>query len=103
MTYTDYLNACLNFARDTREWGSMDKLHHYKTDDSYSGWYESCDGYKGGLDVSWAFHKKTTDIYQQCANRYAMEIVGAVRVALDDDADADTIHEILDGFQYNNV
>lgn len=31
MTVKEYINSCLQFAEDTREWGGLDKYRFYST------------------------------------------------------------------------
>lgn len=56
-----YVESCLKFASDSKDWGGIDGYRHYSSDGS-GGWYESCDNAQGGLDVSWAFHRGENEI-----------------------------------------
>lgn len=85
----DYKNACLQFAEETKEWGSLDDYKLYTTDNS--GWRESCDNAHGGLDVCWAFHQTPEQIAEQAPQRFVDQIAEMLAIALDDGWDAEQL------------
>lgn len=95
MTYHDYLTACLDFAKDTAKWAALD--HQFYTAAS-TYWEESCDNNCGGIDVSWAFHRRADDIRKDAPQHYADAIIELVQLAIDDGWDADTMQSIVDQF-----
>lgn len=91
MKYDEYLESCKHFAADTADWGSLRDDCFYLTgggDDS-PYWYDSCDAYKGGFSVEWAFHKSPEEIEQDAPQEFANHIVEAWRLCVENGADFD--------------
>lgn len=89
----EYVEACIKFSKDTRKWIALDKYKFYKND--CFGWYESCDGCKGGLDLSWAFHKSVQEIRTLAPEMFVEEIALLIRLARDDEWEPEQLNAIL--------
>ena len=99
MYYSEYLNACRNFAQETRNWSYLPVGRFFTTNDSEeSGWTETCDNAHGGLDVSWAFGKEDDYIEKYAPGTYAGMIAQTAVDMLDNEADPDTLRDWLSEF-----
>lgn len=101
MTVKTYIDNCLQFAQDTREWGGLDEYRFYSTKE-FGGWYESCDNAEGGLDVSWAFNLTAEQIRDEGAQRFVDELTTLIRCTADqceDERDTEMLYSDLKYFE----
>lgn len=54
---TNYVESVENFVKDSEDWYELDYYKFYVSTEN-GNWVENSDNADGGLDVSWAFHKK---------------------------------------------
>lgn len=66
MTLKEYTEREIQFAKDTKEWGHLDKFSHYTTG-QWEDWEETSDNAHGGIDLSWAFHKNKKNYKRKCS------------------------------------
>lgn len=93
MIFEDYKKACMQFAKDTKDWDCLvSKLHYTTTGD---GWEESCDNQSGGIDVSWAFWANRWDPEKDARKFYEQEYEALLRVAEDDEWDEDARENLI--------
>lgn len=98
MTYNNYLADCLDFSKASAIWSELDPRKPYITTNG-SGWQESCDNNNGGIDVSWAFHRSSSDIRQDAPQHFADAFAELLQLAIDnDDRDPDQLQAIVDLF-----
>ena len=57
-TFDEYYNGVKEFQKKTRNWQGLEMSFHSVDKNGFL--YFSWDNAYGGLDVSWAFHKKTS-------------------------------------------
>lgn len=69
-----YLISCINFAKQTQEWISLEEKKFYTTTNPLHGWEETCDNSHCGLSVKWAFHKTESEIRNLYLEEFAKEI-----------------------------
>lgn len=50
MLLHDYIESCIKFAADTKDWAGLDSYKYY-TATQNGNWEESCDNAHGGLGV----------------------------------------------------
>ena len=76
ISFEDYVEACKEFAQDTKEWldlrfGTAYCTGHGGEDSHYSAyWYASNDCNQGGLLLNWAFHKTCEEIDEYAPSHY---------------------------------
>lgn len=93
MTFQDYLNACLKFAKDTENWSWLDRSRWFTTNGG-GDYEESCDNANGGIDVSWSFRLRAA-----APQKFADAFTESLQLAIDDDArDPDQLQAIVDLF-----
>lgn len=94
MLIEQYKEACIQFAKETKNWKSLNPYNYYLTDGQ--SWRESCDGNGGGLDVSWAFNMPNDTIEKMAAQKFVDLIRQEIATAIDNDLSADEIGELVD-------
>lgn len=103
MTVKEYINSCLQFAEDTREWGGLNEYHFYSTTEGCGYWYESCDNAEGGLDISWAFNLTAEQIRDEGAQHFVDELATLIRCTADqceDEQDTEMLYSDLKYFEH---
>lgn len=95
MTIKTYIESCIKFAAETKNWGDMYEYSHYTTD-GIGGWEESCDNAHGGLDVSWAFHESPEYIKAEAPQRFVDEIAAQLEQAIDEGWDTEQLGSLLE-------
>lgn len=98
MAYKDYLESCLLFAEDTKEWLGLVENSFYTTNELV-GWSETCDNQHGGLSVKWAFHKPISYIKMNAFHEFLYEIANLIELACDDSWSYDDIRKIAELLQ----
>ena len=81
-TLSEYTEALRKFQEDSSIWYGFDNSHFYSATDR--GWYESSDNARGGLDVSWSFHREVSE--EEIAAKY-IELCNELRESLEDAED----------------
>lgn len=98
MTFQDYLNACLKFAKDTENWSWLDRSRWFTTNGG-GDYEESCDNANGGIDVSWSFRLRAYKVRAAAPQKFADAFTESLQLAIDDDArDPDQLQAIVDLF-----
>ena len=65
-----YVESCKKFAHDTKDWAELDYYKYYTTPGDSEGWEETPGNERGGIDVSWAFHKSAAEIEQDAPQQF---------------------------------
>ena len=94
MLIEQYKEACIQFAKETKNWNSLNPYNYYLTDGQ--SWRETCDGNSGGLDVSWAFNMQNDTIKKLAPQKFVDLIHEQIETAIDNDLSADEIGELVD-------
>lgn len=87
MDIATYTQSCKQFANDTKEWAALDEYKWYTTPGNAEGWEESPGNERGGIDVSWAFHKSEAEIEVEAPQQFVNLLLEAVDIACDIDYD----------------
>lgn len=93
MLVKDYTENCIKFAKETKEWKSLNPYRYYLTN-GYS-WNETCDGNGGGLDVSWAFNMSNNKIKELAPQKFVNLVKEEIQTAIDNDLSSDEIGEFV--------
>ena len=64
----DYRQSCKQFARETKDWATLDPYKFYSTHE-IDGWVETCDNAHGGIYLDWCFHLTDEEIDQEITER----------------------------------
>lgn len=83
MTYDEYLNACLKFAKDTENWSWLDRSRWFTTNGS-GDYEESCDNANGGIDVAWAYKMNPDKVRKYAPQEFMDRCVEFLQLAIDD-------------------
>lgn len=70
MTYNEYLNACLKFAKDTKAWSWLDESRWFTTN--------------GGINVAWAYKMSPDEVRKYAPQKFMDCCVDFLNLALDD-------------------
>lgn len=79
--YGPYLESCLSFAEDSKEWESLPR-GFYKSN-GFGLWVCSTDGADGYLDLNWCFHLKESEIIEKCLSKWIEEIKFLIQICND--------------------
>lgn len=93
MLLKDYIESAKTFAKETKDWGSLNEYAYYTTNGN--GWDESCDNAPGGIDISWAFHESAEKIEKEAGQHFINEIADRLEQGIDEGWDADQLQEVL--------
>lgn len=63
MNMRKYIRACVDFSKKTESWKTL-PAHYFTTCGNDCGWKETIVNDHNGIDVSWAFHKTETEVWQ---------------------------------------
>lgn len=102
MRIETYTKAALQFAKDTAEWGGIDKYKFYMTTgyaDTGYDWVESTNDDKG-LDVSWAFHLEEKEIKEMSPSMFLEIIRSMLEQAIEEKWDTEQLSFILECIDY---
>ncbi len=93
-----YLDACLSFADESKEWSRLPTGQHYTINLEFGDtWRETCDNNIGGIDVAWSFHKSNEQIKRDVLDRFTLEIVNMMEcLGEHDDDDTRTLQITVD-------
>lgn len=98
MKYDEYLNACLDFAKESKKWYDLDPRKPYISTTG-DGWEESCDNANGGIDVSWAFHLDAKTIRDRAPQKFMDCCTDLLQCGLSDPStEHDFIQSVYDLF-----
>lgn len=98
MTFQDYLNACLKFAKDTENWSWLDRSRWFTTNGG-GDYEESCDNANCGIDISWSFRLRADKVRAAAPQKFADAFTESLQLAIYDDArDPDQLQAIVDLF-----
>lgn len=82
----EFKEMALRFAKETKEWGSLDQ-HKFYTTHEYDGWRETPGNEHGGLDVSWAFHLQEEKILEIAEEEYVNQKLEYLEMEYEDITD----------------
>ena len=83
MTYDEYLNACLKFAKDTENWSWLDGSRWFTTNGG-GDYEESCDNANGGIDVAWAYKMDSDKVRKYATQEFMDCCTNFLQLAMDD-------------------
>lgn len=78
ISFEDYVTACKQFSRDTRDWHGLSDRNGYDALE-HGAWEETCDHARGGLSITWAFRQTDQEIEAHAPAAYADELVDNLR------------------------
>ena len=96
MTYHDYMESCIEFARDTKDWAELDPYNFYSV--TPTGWRESSDNACNGILCDWAFHKDDAYIRLNAHVEFLDNLTMEVEQALDEGFDAEQYQTIAEKY-----
>lgn len=90
--FNEYKNGVLSFVNDTKSWNSLDKYKFYTTCGELvsKDWEETTDNANGGLDISWAFHKKNIT-EDEILTHFYKEIINILNANIDNCTEIENI------------
>lgn len=94
MTISDYINDCVDFARETEEQETFDVYKHYTT--VGKGWEESSNNAKGGVDVAWAFHMSPLAVTRFAPQYFISGVADVLSQAIEEEWDKERMKGIVD-------
>ena len=83
MTYDEYLNACLKFAKDTKTWSWLDGSRWFTTNGG-GDYEESCDNANGGINVAWAYKMNPDEVRKYAPQKFMDCCVEFLQLSIDD-------------------
>lgn len=78
MRLKTYVESCKKFAHDTKDWAALDQYKYYTTPGDSEGWEETPGNERGGIDVSWSFHKSAAEIEEEGPQQFVDLLIDAV-------------------------
>jgi hypothetical protein len=98
MRLDNYIKSCKKFAKDTKNWSSLDRCKFY-TDDGRGEWLETSDNAHGGVRVDWAYGLSEKDVNRRAFEEYLLVLRDLVEVcAYDRDTDRGQWAAVLELF-----
>lgn len=95
MLLRDYIESCIKFAVDTKDWAELD-FYKYYTATQDGDWEESCDNAHGGLGVDWAFLLSESNVMRFAPEFFVRECRDKLISLIDNNVDYDTLRKAID-------
>lgn len=95
MLLHDYIESCMKFAADTKDWAKLDYYKYY-TATQNGNWEESCDNVHGGLNVDWAFLLSESNVMRLAPDFFVKECRDKLISLIDNNVDYDTLRKAID-------
>ncbi len=95
MLLRDYVESCIKFAVDTKDWAELD-FYKYYTATQDGDWEESCDNAHGGLGVDWAFLLSESNVMRFAPEFFVRECRDKLISLIDNNVDYDTLRKAID-------
>lgn len=95
MLLHDYIESCIKFAADTKDWAGLDSYKYY-TATQNGNWEESCDNAHGGLGVDWAFLLSESNVMRFAPEWFIRECHDKLISLIDNNVDYDTLRKAID-------
>lgn len=96
MTLNEYTKCCIDFAEDTKSFGSLSEYHFYTT--GYFSWVESSDNSNNGISVRWAFHETEEEIRKKALYHFALSLKEELEIAVDEECDSEQVQHIIEKY-----
>lgn len=94
MNISEYIDACIKFAKDTKSWSDLPQPGScFTTEHSADLWTETSDNAHGGIDVSWAFHMPVSSIRKYAPQVFVDSLLEEIELAADDQWEHQSISE----------
>lgn len=94
MNIAEYTDACIKFAKDTKNWSFLPQSgRHFTTEHSADLWTETPDNAHDGIDVSWAFHMPASSIRKYAPQVFVDSLLEDIELASNDQWEHESISE----------